>query len=121
VSYATSVKVAVLGVPQDVVDRVGVISAECAVAMADGAARITGADFALATTGVAGPDRQEDHPGGTVFLGLHTPTGTTPVPLQLSGDRAEIQRATCAAALTALLDVLRPSDPGALVHRPTRP
>ena len=110
VSYATSVKVDVLGVPADLVATYGVISAECAQAMARGAARLTGATWALATTGVAGPDRQEDHPPGTVHVGLHGPGVTTSVRLALAGDalrdRAAIQDATCTEALVALLEHL---------------
>ena len=59
VAYATSVKESVLGVPEALVARHGVISAECALAMARGAAAVTGAAWGVGTTGVAGPDRQE--------------------------------------------------------------
>lgn len=103
VSYATSVKIDVLGVPADLVATYGVISGECAEAMARGAAAVTGATWAMATTGVAGPDRQEDHPPGTVHVGLHGPDGTTSLRLALAGDRPAIQDATCTEALTGLL------------------
>ena len=114
VSYATSVKVAVLGVPEELVAEHGVISAECAVAMARGAVAVTGADWALATTGVAGPDRQEDRPPGTVFVGLVGPGVATALPLALAGERAAIQDRTCAEALSALAGILGPDgDAGA--------
>ena len=108
VSYATSVKVAVLGVPEELVAEHGVISAECAVAMARGAVAVTAADWALATTGVAGPGRQEDRPPGTVFVGLVGPSVATALPLALAGDRAAIQDQTCAEALSALAGMLGP-------------
>ena len=62
VAYATSVKQDLLGVPAALVERYGVISAECALAMARGAAGVTGAAWGIGTTGVAGPDGQDGPP-----------------------------------------------------------
>ena len=77
VSYWTSVKAAVLGVPQETLDQYGAVSEETARAMAEGARQITGADIAVSVTGVAGPDRDErDNPVGLVYIGLATPEGT---------------------------------------------
>jgi nicotinamide-nucleotide amidase len=106
VSYQTHIKVEVLGVPQDVVDTYGVVSAECARAMADGARRLLGTTYALSTTGVAGPDRQEDKPVGTVYVGLAGPGGTQVLALDLTGDRSQIQAAAVDAAAAALADEL---------------
>ena len=76
VSYWTSVKADVLGVPQDILDQYGAVSEPTARAMAEGARRITGADIAVSVTGVAGPDRDErDNPVGLVYIGLATPEG----------------------------------------------
>lgn len=102
VSYATGVKIDVLGVPEDVVATYGVVSAECARAMADGVRRLLGTTHALATTGVAGPDEQEGKPVGTVYVGLAGPDGTTTTGLSLAGDREVIQAATVDAAVSAL-------------------
>lgn len=102
VSYQTHIKVEVLGVPQDVVETYGVVSAECARAMADGARRLLGTAYALSTTGVAGPDRQEGKPVGTVFVGLAGPGGTEALALDLTGDRSQIQDATVDQAVAAL-------------------
>jgi nicotinamide-nucleotide amidase len=106
VAYATSVKEVLLGVPEALVARHGVVSAECALAMARGAATVTGATWALATTGVAGPDRQEGHPPGTVHVGLVGPGVSTALALELVGDRAAIQDRTCQEALSALVGML---------------
>ena len=106
VAYATSVKEEVLGVPTALVERYGVISAECALAMARGAAAATGATWGIGTTGVAGPDRQEDHPPGTVHVGLVGPGGATALALELVGDRGAIQDRTCVEALSALAGML---------------
>ncbi len=107
VSYATSVKTGVLGVPVDLVARHGVVSADCARAMASGVRRLLGSSYALSTTGVAGPDEQDGLPPGTVFVGLAGPDGEHALALHLAGDRAEIQAATCESALEGLLGVLR--------------
>ena len=98
VSYATDVKRRVLGVTAE-----RVISGECAEQMAAGARRVLAADWALATTGVAGPDLQEDQPPGTVFLGLSGPHGSSSREYRLSGDRAGIRAASCVAAVELLL------------------
>ena len=77
VSYWTSVKADVLGVPQDILNEYGAVSEPTARAMAEGARRITGADIGVSVTGVAGPDRDErDNPVGLVYIGLAAPEGT---------------------------------------------
>jgi PncC family amidohydrolase len=111
VSYATAVKVAVLGVEESLVDTDGVISAACAEAMATGVRRVLGADVSLATTGVAGPDEQEGHPAGTAFLGLAWSDGCLSRRLSLSGDRSSIQKAVCSAAVDLLGDWLQGGSP----------
>lgn len=106
VSYATSLKTGLLGVPLVLVQTHGVVSAECATAMARGALAATGAAYALSTTGVAGPDPQEDQPPGTVFVGVAGPGVSTSVTLELVGSRSVIQDRTCAEALSVLADML---------------
>ena len=77
VSYWTSVKADVLGVPADTLDAHGAVSEETARAMAEGARRITAADIAVSVTGVAGPDPDERGVAvGIVYIGLSTPEGT---------------------------------------------
>ena len=77
VSYWSSVKADVLGVPQDLLDKYGAVSEPVARAMAEGARRVTGADLAVSVTGVAGPDSDErGNPVGLVYIGLSTPDGT---------------------------------------------
>jgi nicotinamide-nucleotide amidase len=111
VAYATEVKVALLGVPAGLVAEHGAVSAQCARAMALGARERFGATYAVATTGVAGPDRQEGLPPGTVYVGVAGPGGPTAVGLELAGDRATIQDRTCEEALAALADVLQREEP----------
>lgn len=77
VSYWTPVKHAVLGVPEELLDRYGAVSEETARAMAEGVCRITGAEIGVSVTGVAGPDPDERGVEvGVMYLGLATPTGT---------------------------------------------
>jgi PncC family amidohydrolase len=112
VAYATSVKQAVLGVPAELVAQYGVISAECALAMARGAAGVAGGTWGIGTTGVAGPDLQEGKPAGTVYVGLVGPGTSRSLALELVGGRETIQDRTCEAALSALEEMLSASAVG---------
>ncbi len=111
VSYATELKESLLGVPHELVERYGVVSGECARAMAEGCRRATGATYAVATTGVAGPDLQEGKPVGTVFVGIAGPEGVTALAMELAGDRPQIQERACREALSALCGILRREQP----------
>lgn len=106
VTYATELKASVLDVPDTVIEEYGVVSAECARAMASGARALTGATYALSTTGVAGPDRQEGKPPGTVFVGIAGPGRLDAVELALAGDRESVQEQTCTRALEILAAIL---------------
>lgn len=112
VSYATRVKTALLGVPADLAAEHGVVSAECAEAMAVGARTLLDADVALSTTGVAGPDPQEDKPVGTVYVAVATGAGVRVQALSLMGDRLAVRRDAAAAAVDLALAVLTGSDAG---------
>jgi nicotinamide-nucleotide amidase len=111
VTYATALKESLLGVPPDLVDRYGVVSAECAQAMAIGCRQATRATDALATTGVAGPDSQEGKPVGTVFVGIAGPDGVSALTMEMVGDRHQIQDRACREALSALCGILRGEQP----------
>lgn len=104
VSYASAVKAAVLGVPADLLAARGAVDPEVAVAMAFGAARVVGADLAVATTGVAGPDAADGKPVGRVYIATNDPVAVRE--LDLPGDRAAIRAATVAAALDLLAQAL---------------
>jgi nicotinamide-nucleotide amidase len=106
VSYATAVKTGLLGVPVKVVEQHGVVSAPCAEAMAGGVRDLMGTDWAVSTTGVAGPEPQEGRPVGRVYVGVAGPLGTTAAELALEGDRAQIRSAAVRGALEALLGQL---------------
>jgi nicotinamide-nucleotide amidase len=74
VSYATETKIKLLGVDEDLIKKHSVVSEEVAVAMARNAKQILDTDFAIATTGNAGPTKGDsDEPVGTVFVAISTP------------------------------------------------
>jgi len=98
VSYASEVKRAVLGVTAE-----RVVSSDCAEQMATGVRRLLGVDWALSTTGVAGPDEQEGQAVGTAYVGIASNQRVQSVRLVLEGDRPEIRSAVCAAAMELLL------------------
>ena len=113
VTYATELKVSLLGIPESLVEQHGVVSGECAIAMARGVRELTGATYGISTTGVAGPDRQEGKPVGTVYVGLAGPAGESMLAMELQGDRSQIQARTCEEALSALSAILH-EEQGAL-------
>jgi len=98
VAYSTDVKRDVLGVPAELIDRHGVVSEPVAVAMAEGAARVLGADVMIAVTGSAGPDPQE-RPVGTMVIAVRTPERTMARTVSLPGDRERIRTYTTTGAL----------------------
>lgn len=107
VAYATPMKAQLLGVDETLLAERGAIDEEVARQLAAGARErlaLEGrpADRALATTGAAGPDPQDGHPPGTVWLGYADAAGTAAERLRLTGDRGTIRRATVDAALALL-------------------
>lgn len=88
VSYSNDAKRDLLGVPGDLIDRHGAVSAEVAAAMAEGARLRLGADLAVSTTGVAGPGGgTPEKPVGLVWLGLATPGGVKTKVLRLGEEQ----------------------------------
>jgi len=102
VTYANEAKHALLGVSQEILDRFGAVSEECAIAMAEGVAKLSGADIGLSITGIAGPSGgTPDKPVGTVFLGLFSngQMDTKELTLGSKLSRQEIRFRTSSAAL----------------------
>jgi len=103
VAYSNGVKANELGVPADVLERRGAVSAEAAAAMAAGARARLGADVAVSVTGVAGPGGgTPDKPVGLVFLQAEGPDGSLARRLDLPGDRAAIRGRSTVTALHLL-------------------
>jgi nicotinamide-nucleotide amidase len=104
------VKASELGVPADVLEPHGAVSAETAAAMASGARERLGADVAVAITGIAGPDGgSETKPVGLVYLHAESPSGSRAVDFVFPGDREGIRRRATATALHLLRRLLTQS------------
>ncbi len=86
-SYAVSVKEKVLGVSPDVIAKFGVVSSEVAAAMARGVKKLTGSDYSVATTGLAGPSGDGTNRVGTVWIGVSGPGGTKTYTKNYQNDR----------------------------------
>ena len=99
--YATRVKRELLGVT-----AAQVVSADCASQMAAGVRDLLAVDWALSTTGVAGPTKQDDKAVGTVYVGVAGPMGVQVHRFSFDGDRVAIRRQACQAAVRALADEL---------------
>jgi nicotinamide-nucleotide amidase len=107
VTYSNAAKIRQIGVPAATIERFGAVSDEAALAMAQGALRASGADWALAVTGIAGPaGGTPDKPVGTVCFAWAGPAGARASRTLLTGDRAAIRRESVRVALQGLLDRL---------------
>mgnify|MGYP004569468805 FL=1 len=106
VTYTVDEKVRALGLDPDQVERDGVVSEETARAMALGAKKRLGADYALSTTGVAGPGGATPQaPLGCVCLGLACPDGTvTSQRCIFEGSRAQVRAQAVDKALEMLME-----------------
>jgi nicotinamide-nucleotide amidase len=109
VSYASQVKFDVLGVPEG-----PVVSVEVAASMARGVRAVVGSDVGLSVTGVAGPDEQDGHAPGTVFVGIDSDAGVETFALRLPGDRARVRAYSAISALDALRKSLQQLSPPVL-------
>ncbi|MBQ8288319.1 MAG: CinA family protein [Clostridia bacterium] len=103
VTYSPAVKGRFLDIDPSILYEVGVISAECAKAMAEGAAKLFAADCAIALTGYAGPGGgDEDDPVGTVYIAATLFGETIVRRMTLSGDRDAVREGAAKAALNLL-------------------
>jgi PncC family amidohydrolase len=106
VAYANAAKRDLLGVPADVLERHGAVSAETAAAMAEGALAKAGADLAVATTGIAGPTGgSADKPVGTVWFAVARRGEKTQTERRvLPGDRERVRTLAAYVALQLVAD-----------------
>lgn len=102
-SYANSVKTGVLEVPEEIINRYGAVSSECVAKMAEGVRKLTGSDFAVATSGIAGPGGGTDEkPVGLVWIGVSSANGTETYKVQYNGDRKRNIERSAAFALNKM-------------------
>ena len=103
VAYSNEAKMRRLGVKRETLDSFGAVSEQCAREMAEGMRASSGANYALATTGFAGPDGGTvENPVGTVYIALSCAAGTEIKRVSLHGERARIRELACLNAFDLL-------------------
>lgn len=103
VSYANSVKSGVLGVDEKIIAEHGAVSSECVAAMAEGVRKLTGSDFSIATSGIAGPGGGSNaKPVGLVWIGVSSQKSTETLSMVFKGDRKRNIERFAANALNIL-------------------
>ena len=104
VSYCNEIKHSLLGVDENMLQRLGAVSAPVAAAMAEGARKALNTDYAVSVTGLAGPDGDEDgNPVGTVFIGFADEKGAVSYAYCFAGNRQEVRDQAADAALSIIL------------------
>ena len=111
VSYSNESKCDLLGVSPEDIERYGAVSESVALQMAEGVRRVAKADYAIATTGIAGPaGGSTEKAVGTVWMAIATPSGSRAV-MSISGtDRSQIINRASAYAIEMLYEELRKGD-----------
>ncbi|HEX2772896.1 MAG TPA: CinA family protein [Micromonosporaceae bacterium] len=107
VVYATDLKSSLADVPADLLADRGPVDPDVAVALAEGGRKRCGADWCVATTGVAGPEPQGGKPVGMVFVAVAGPLGSDVRELDLDGGRDAVRAGAVTAALRLLIEHLR--------------
>ncbi len=102
-SYANNIKSGVLGVPMETIEKHGAVSSECVAAMAEGVRRLTGSDYSVATSGIAGPGGGSDEkPVGLVWIGVSSEKGTETFRMTFKNDRKRNIERFASSALNLL-------------------
>lgn len=108
VSYSNESKSNVLGVKMSDIAQYGAVSEQVAIAMAQGVKGVSGANFAISTTGIAGPTGgSKEKPVGTVWIGVATPDRCYAVKKNCGTDRSQIISRATAYAISMLYEELK--------------
>ena len=107
IAYSIDIKVRELSVPQETIDRSGVVSEVVALKMAEGIRSRMATTWSMSSTGVAGPGPHHGIPAGTVWLAFVGPASKETVKLALDGDRSTVRRGAVESALGAFARILR--------------
>lgn len=111
VAYSNEAKHDILGVSNESLARYGAVSEQVAMEMAEGARRTTGADYAIATTGIAGPTGgSAEKPVGTVWMAVATPTKRFAIMRNSGTDRGQITSRASAYAIELLYNELKTNE-----------
>lgn len=108
VTYSDVSKTKFLGIPKRTLNKESAVSEVVAISMAQSVRSQFKTDYAISTTGVAGPGRAYGQKAGTVWIGIAGPQGAVSILLALSGDRAAIRHATIESALASFTRILMP-------------
>lgn len=107
VCYSVTSKRRMLGVSEEVICQLGVISEETAREMSREVLSLSDSDYALAITGNLGPEAMEDKPVGLVYIAVSSHDQTSSIALMIEGEREEIRREAAEVALKLLYDYVR--------------
>ena len=107
VTYSNDIKHTWLGVEHEVLDTYGAVSSQCVTQMLEGIKNLSGADYTLAVSGIAGPNGgTKEKPVGTVYIGLQTPFSQEVFQCFFHGEREHVQEQSTAFAIQKLEEVL---------------
>lgn len=107
VTYSNGIKHEWLGVENEILENYGAVSSQCVSQMLDGMQKLAGADYVLATSGIAGPTGgTQFKPVGTVYIGVKTPLSKEVFQCFFKGDREQVQEQSTSFAIDKLVDVL---------------
>ena len=108
VTYSNAIKHTWLNVDNEVLEKFGAVSSQCVSQMLEGIKNLSGADYALVVSGVAGPTGgSEEKPVGTVYIGLQTPFSQEVFQCFFHGEREHVQEQSTAFAIEKLAEVLK--------------
>ena len=108
ITYSDQSKTMFLDIAKRILTKHTAVSEEVAIAMAQSARKQFGTDYAIATTGVAGPGKAYGQKAGTVWVAIDSKKGPVTLCLALSGTREDIRHATIQSALAAFTRILIP-------------
>jgi len=108
ITYSDQSKTKFLEIAKRILTKHTAVSEEVAIAMAQSARKQFGTDYAIATTGVAGPGKAYGQKAGTVWVAIDSKKGPITLCLALSGTREDIRHATIQSALAAFTRILIP-------------
>ena len=108
ITYSDQSKTKFLDIAKRILTKHTAVSEEVAIAMAQSARKQFGTDYAIATTGVAGPGKAYGQKVGTVWVAIDSKKGPVTLCLALSGTREDIRHATIQSALAAFTRILIP-------------
>jgi len=108
VTYSNAIKHTWLGVDNEILDNFGAVSSQCVTQMLQGVINLSGANYAIAVSGIAGPTGgTEEKPVGTVYIGLQTPFSQEVFHCFFHGSREAIQAQSTSFAINKLVEILK--------------